>query len=304
MKLRQIYIRGMLMGAADLVPGISGGTVAFITGIYDRLINSLRSFDFKLWAVWKKEGWQGLVKAVDAVFLITLLAGILSSVLLLSHLVSWLLVTYPLHLNGLFFGLVAGSAVIISREMGGWTPSQLFFMVLGATLATFVSLFLPNLSNITPLTFFIAGMIAICAMILPGISGSFLLLTLGLYGPLVEAVKTLNWALLAAFAAGAGSGLLAFSHLLGWLFDKYKPATFAVFFGFVVASLKHIWPWQFLTRYKIDEKGKMLPLDTQVLPPWKFTEITSQPSYSLAVISLMVFGLLLVIYVSSKNKPA
>lgn len=302
MKLWQIYLRGMLMGAADLVPGISGGTVAFITGIYERLINSLRSFDLKLWSVWKKSGLKGVLKAVDATFLATLLAGILSSVLLLAHLISWLLATYPLHLNGLFFGLVAGSAVIISREMGGWSPSQLFFMLLGAFIATFISLILPNIGSITPLTFFIAGMIAICAMILPGISGSFLLLTLGLYGPLVEAVKAFNLAFIAAFTLGAGSGLLVFSHLLGWLFDHFRAATFAVLFGFVIASLKHIWPWQFLTSYKINEQGKMLPLDTQVLLPWKYTQITDQPSFQLSVLFLMLLGLLAVLRLASSNK--
>lgn len=302
MKLWQIYLRGMLMGAADIVPGISGGTVAFITGIYERLINSLRSFNLKLWSVWKKSGLKGVYKAVDATFLITLLAGILSSVLLLSHLISWLLASYPLHLNGLFFGLVVGSAVIISREMGGWTLHQLFFMLLGAVLASFISLVLPSIGSLTPLTFFIAGMIAICAMILPGISGSFLLLTLGLYGPLVEAVKAFNLVFIAAFAVGAGSGLLAFSHLLGWLFDHFRAATFAVLFGFVIASLKHIWPWQFLTSYKINEQGKMLPLDTQVLLPWKYSQITELPSHQLSVLILMLLGLLAVIYLASRNK--
>lgn len=304
MKLWRIYLRGMLMGAADIVPGISGGTVAFITGIYERLINSLRSFDLNLWGIWKKDGFTGVLKKVDAIFLVTLLAGILSSVLLLSHLISWLLATYPLQLNGLFFGLVVGSAVIISREMGGWSLKQLFFMFFGALVATFINLLLPSIGSITPLTFFFAGMIAICAMILPGISGSFLLLTLGLYGPLVDAVKSLNLIFLSTFIAGAGSGLLAFSHLLGWLFDHYKAATFATLFGFVIASLRHIWPWQFLTSYRISEKGEMLPLETQVLLPWKFAEITGQSSYQLSVIVLMLIGLLLVLYMSSKNKPA
>lgn len=289
------------MGAADLVPGISGGTVAFITGIYPRLINSLRSFDLTLWAVWKKEGIAGVFKAVDAVFLMALLAGILSSVAVLSHLISWLISSFPLHLNGLFFGLVAGSAVIISREMGGWTPSQLFFMLLGAFIATFISLLLPSVGSITPLTFFFAGMVAICAMILPGISGSFLLLTLGLYGPLIEAVKSFNLIFLGAFAAGAGLGILAFSHLLGWLFDHFKAATFATLFGFVIASLKHIWPWQMLSSYKIGEQGKMIPLETQVLPPWGFTEITHLPSHLPTVLLCMLIGLLLVIYMGSKN---
>lgn len=302
MKLWQIYLRGMLMGAADIVPGISGGTVAFITGIYERLINSLRSFDLKLWAVWKKDGLTGVLKAVDAIFLSTLFVGILSSVLLLSHLISWLLASYPLHLNGLFFGLVVGSAIIIAREIESWSLSQMFFMLAGALLATFVSLLLPSIGSITPLTFFFAGMLAICAMILPGISGSFLLLTLGLYGPLVEAVKSLNLIFLSAFIAGAGSGLLAFSHLLGWLFDHYRAATFATLFGFVLASLKHIWPWQFLSSYRISEQGKMLPLETQVLLPWKFSEITGHSSHQISVAILMLLGLLGVIYMSSRSK--
>lgn len=302
MKLWQIYLRGMLMGAADIVPGISGGTVAFITGIYERLINSLRSFDLKLWAVWKKDGLTGVLKAVDAIFLSTLFVGILSSVLLLSHLISWLLASYPLHLNGLFFGLVVGSAIIIAREIESWSLSQMFFMLAGALLATFVSLLLPSIGSITPLTFFFAGMLAICAMILPGISGSFLLLTLGLYGPLVEAVKSLNLIFLSAFIAGAGSGLLAFSHLLGWLFDHYRAATFATLFGFILASLKHIWPWQFLSSYRISEQGKMLPLETQVLLPWKFSEITGHSSHQISVAILMLLGLLGLIYMSSRSK--
>lgn len=302
MKLWQIYLRGMLMGAADIVPGISGGTVAFITGIYERLINSLRSFDLKLWAVWKKDGLTGVLKTVDAIFLSTLFVGILSSVLLLSHLISWLLASYPLHLNGLFFGLVVGSAIIIAREIESWSLSQMFFMLAGALLATFVSLLLPSIGSITPLTFFFAGMLAICAMILPGISGSFLLLTLGLYGPLVEAVKSLNLIFLSAFIAGAGSGLLAFSHLLGWLFDHYRAATFATLFGFILASLKHIWPWQFLSSYRISEQGKMLPLETQVLLPWKFSEITGHSSHQISVAILMLLGLLGLIYMSSRSK--
>lgn len=302
MKPWQIYLRGMLMGAADIVPGVSGGTVAFITGIYERLINSLRSFDLRLWSVWQKHGIAGVLKAVDAGFLAALLAGILSSVILLSHLMSWLLITYPMHLNGLFFGLVLGSAVIIGRELGFWTLTQLFFMISGGLAATFASQLLPSIGSITPATFFFAGMVAICAMILPGISGSFLLLTLGLYAPLIEAVKSFNLILLTAFAAGAGIGLLAFSHLLGWLFDHFRAATFAVLFGFVIASLKHIWPWQLLASYRINEQGKLIPLDTQVLPPWVFSDITGQASHAPMIIFLMLTGLLMVIYMASRSK--
>ncbi|SFX21764.1 DUF368 domain-containing protein [Marinospirillum alkaliphilum] len=301
MKLWQIYLRGLFMGAADVVPGVSGGTVAFITGIYERLINSLRSFDQRLWGVWKQQGLRGIWQAVDGLFLLTLLSGILSSILLLAHLISWLLVTWPHHLNGFFFGLVAGSAIIISRQVPHWSFSRILFIGLGALVSSLLTLLLPAIGTISTTTFFLAGMIAICAMILPGISGSFLLLVMGLYAPLVEAVKTLQSTLLLAFAMGAGVGLLAFSHLLGWLFDHYRSATFATLFGFVISSLPHIWPWQLLTRYRISEDGKVLPLDTQMLLPWHFTQITGEPSFFISVTLLALIGWILVLLLAPRN---
>ena len=302
MKAWQIYLRGMGMGAADVVPGISGGTVAFITGIYERLINCLRSFDWKLLAAWKKGGFKGVYQAVDGTFLLSLLAGVLTSLLLLAHLISWLLETYPHHLNGFFFGLVAGSGIIISRQITHWTFSRLFFIALGAVLASLLGLLLPSIGQITPLTFFLAGMISICAMILPGISGSFLLLVMGLYGPLIEALKAANLPLLFAFAGGAGIGLLAFSHLLGWLFEHNRAATFATLFGFVIASLSHIWPWQLLTHYRISPEGKMIPLDTQVLLPWDYAQATGEPSHLIPVVILALSGWLLVLWLAPRNE--
>ncbi|SFC37221.1 putative membrane protein [Marinospirillum celere] len=301
MRAWQIFIRGMAMGAADLVPGISGGTIAFITGIYERLINALRAFDWRLYRVWKNQGWKGVWQAVDGSFLVSLLAGILTVMLLLAHLISWILTNYPQQLNGFFFGLVAGSAFIISRQVAQWTLLRLLFMFMGGIFASFLSLLLPSLGQVNETTFFFAGMIAICAMILPGISGSFLLLVMGLYGPFVEAIKNLEIVLLLPFIGGALVGLLAFSHILGWLFDHFKAITFATLFGFVVASLQHIWPWQLLQRYRLDEQGKVIPLDTQVLLPWHYFEITSEPSNLISVVTSMLLGLLLVLYLSTRK---
>lgn len=298
MRAWQIFIRGMAMGAADLVPGISGGTIAFITGIYERLINCLRSFDWRLYTTWKQQGWKGVWQAIDGFFLVSLLSGVLAAFVLLAHLISWLLITYPYQLDGFFFGLVTGSALIISRQITRWTLVRLLFMGLGMLFATFIGLLLPSLGGVTGTTFFFAGMIAICAMILPGISGSFLLLVMGLYAPFVEAIKNLHLAFLLPFAGGAVSGLLVFSHILGWLFDHYRAVTFATLFGFVVASLKHIWPWQLLTRYRIDEKQNVIPLDTQVLPPWQYFEITGEPSNLISVTAFTLIGWLLVIYLA------
>jgi len=301
MRAWQIFIRGMAMGAADLVPGISGGTIAFITGIYERLINALRSFDWRLYSIWKQQGLRGVWQAIDGFFLASLLAGVLAAMVLLAHLISWVLDTYPYQLDGFFFGLVTGSALIISRQISSWTLMRLLFMGLGALFASFIGLLLPSMGNITSTTFFFGGMIAICAMILPGISGSFLLLVMGLYAPFVEAIKNLHFAFLLPFVGGAVSGLLVFSHILGWLFDHYRAATFATLFGFVVASLKHIWPWQLLTRYRIDEKNNVIPLDTQVLPPWHYFEITGEPSNLISVTTFTLIGWLLVVYLAPRK---
>ncbi len=294
----QIFLRGLAMGTADLVPGISGGTLAFITGIYERLINALRSFNWRLVKIARTQGLQGVWQAVDGAFLLSLVSGIATAMLVLANLMSWLLETYPQQLNGFFFGLVAASAVVISRQISTWSFVRLIFLALGVILASLLGQLLPNLGNLTPLTFFIAGMVAICAMILPGISGSFLLLVMGLYAPFVNAIKTLDFALLLPFGMGALSGLLMFSHLLGWLFTHYRTATFALLFGFVVASLKHLWPWQLLSRYRLDEQLRVIPLDTQVLLPWHYFTITGEPSNLISVSALALFGWLLVLWVS------
>ncbi|WP_114417338.1 DUF368 domain-containing protein [Marinospirillum perlucidum] len=301
MRSWQIYLRGLAMGSADMVPGISGGTLAFITGIYERLINCLRSFDWRLWQIWRTQGLKGVWQAVDGPFIVSLLAGIFSAVALLAHLVSWLLENHPQPLNGFFFGLVAGSALMISRQVTGWNWQRLLFLAAGALAANFISLLLPSVGSLSPTTFFIAGMIAICAMILPGISGSFLLLVMGVYGPFIEAIKNFNLSLILPFAGGAASGLLVFSHLLGWLFDHYRSATFAALLGFVVASLKHLWPWQQLTRYRLDEQQNVIPLDTQVLLPWQYFEVTGEPSNLIPVTICTLIGWILVLYLAPRS---
>lgn len=291
----QIYLRGIAMGAADIVPGISGGTIAFITGIYARLINCLRAFDWRLWGILRRDGVRGVLRAVDAGFLASLLGGILTSILLLTHLISWLLLTYPIPLYGFFFGLVAGSGIIVYREIRTWRLSLLAYILFGAFLAYALSAWLPSVADPTALTFFVAGAIAICAMILPGISGSFLLLVMGMYAPLIDAVKSLQVLFVGSFALGAGSGILMFSHVLGWLFEHYRSATFATLFGFIIASLPHIWPWK-----SASTTGH--PLDAQAITPWQYSDLSGQPHQLWLVIILALAGWFLVLYLA-KQQP-
>lgn len=302
MKPYQIYLRGIAVGAIDVVPGISGGTMAFILGVYERLIQALSRFDWTLWPIWKQQGFRGLWRAVDGSFLLTLVAGIGTGLFLMIHTVDWLLTHHPLTFKGFIFGLVLGSGVIIGREIKGWNIRTLAFLLLGGLLSLMLGLILPLIGGISPLTFFVAGMIAICAMLLPGISGSFMLLIMGLYGPVIHAVKTFDWPLLLPFALGAGLGLIAFSHLLVWLFRHYHSATFATLFGLVISSLPNIWPWQQVTRYRLDEGGKMFPLDSQFLQPWQYTEITGEPSLWISVSIAILIGWVLVILLAPGNK--
>ncbi|MFK7159554.1 DUF368 domain-containing protein [Marinospirillum sp. MEB164] len=294
----QIFLRGMLMGAADLVPGISGGTVAFISGIYLRLIHALQAIHPRLLPLWHQQGIKKVLEACDALFLFTLLAGILTSVALFAHLFSWLLAHYPYPLQGFFFGLVSASALVLAREVPQWKLHYLLLLFLGGLLSLSLAWLLPALGDLSPLTFFVAGMIAICAMILPGISGSFLLLIMGLYAPLLQAVRDVNWMLLGAFALGGIAGLLAFAQILGWLFARFRYATFAFLFGFVVASLKHLWPWQLLSRYRLTDEGQMIPLETHLLLPWHYSQVTAGPNFLFSVILMMIMGWGLVIWLA------
>lgn len=294
------------MGAADLVPGISGGTVAFILGIYPRLIAALASFKPSLFSLWRKQGFLAVWLAVDANFLLSLLLGIATSVALLAHLLSYLLLHFPLHLNGVFFGLVAASAWVVAKEVNSFRLTGLLALVLGVLLASQLKYFVPALSSVwgslSLLTYFLAGAIAICAMLLPGISGSFLLLSLGLYQPVIEALKTLNMPVIASFAAGALVGVLAFSQVLNWLLKNFKTATFAFLLGFILASLKNLWPWQELTSYRLTAKGELLPLETLNLLPSHYEQLTNQAAFSLSVSLLMLASFLVVIVSAQHNQ--
>lgn len=239
-----IFLRGMLMGAADIVPGVSGGTMAFITGIYDRLLAAIAAFDFPLLRLLSRgeigAGWRH----VDGSFLALLMAGVLCSVFSMARGISYLLETHPLLLWSFFFGLILGSAWLLLRRVTRWGTAAVLGLLLGSAFAGLVGLS-PALSfSASPMAFFFAGFIAICAMILPGISGSFILVLLGMYAPVLEAIDTLRLGTLLLFAIGAGCGLLVFSRLLHYLLLHHHHITLATLTGFLVGSLLTVWPWK------------------------------------------------------------
>lgn len=239
-----IFLRGMAMGAADLVPGVSGGTVALITGIYDDLLQSISSVSFGLVGTWRTEGFKGVLRAVNAPFLIALAAGIATSILAFSGLLHHLLAFHKPQLFAFFFGLVAASIPLVGREVMKRNVGTAVLFLLGAAL-TFAIGSLPPMESAASLPYlFFCGALAACAMILPGISGSFILLLLGVYSPVIAAIKDFDWVVVATVGAGAISGLLGFSRGLKSMLTRARNNVMAVLSGLLLGSLQALWPWK------------------------------------------------------------
>ena len=246
-----VAIKGACMGAADVIPGVSGGTIAFITGIYDQLIGSINSINaeaVKLFFTGKfKEFW----KHINGTFLLSLFCGILFSVVTLAGLMQYLLDSHPIQTWAFFFGLIVASSLFILRGIKGWNLKAVIFLILGIGLGITVCTLSPTTTPDALWFIFLSGAIAICAMILPGISGSFILLILGKYKFIMEAITGLttgqavgeNIVILGVFAVGAVCGIIAFSHILNWLLARYHKQTLLVLAGFIIGSLVKVWPW-------------------------------------------------------------
>jgi putative membrane protein len=254
-----IALKGVAMGAADVVPGVSGGTIAFISGIYEELIDSISKVSLATLKLWKKEGFSAMWQELNGNFLISLAIGIGLSIITLAKLIRHLLETQPILIWSFFFGLVLASIIYVARQITRWNLGAIILLIGGALTAYFITTLTPQTSNVSYPYVFFSGALAICAMILPGISGSFILLLLGMYRPVLDAINDKNIGLLATLMLGAVVGLLSFSRLLKWLFDHYANLTLAVLTGFIIGSLNKIWPWkEVLEAEMINGKLKIL----------------------------------------------
>ncbi|MDR1348977.1 MAG: DUF368 domain-containing protein [Prevotellaceae bacterium] len=298
-----IFFKGIAMGAADVIPGVSGGTIAFITGIYERLIDAIKSINIKNIKLLLKGRFKEFCISVDVAFLGVLLGGIAISFVSLAKLMTFLITGYPLFVWSFFFGLIVASTVFVARSVNWNIKTVATFIIF-----TVIAFFITSPEN-TPLSssseywyIFLCGAIAICAMILPGISGSFILVLMGQYMFMMEALAAFDFIVIGVFLCGAGIGIIAFSRVLSWLFKRFKTITMASLTGFMFGSLNKIWPWKSTVSTFTDRHGIEQPLSQKNILPSAYSELTNGDSHLLSVIMFAFVGFMLIFTIEFVSK--
>ena len=283
-----IVLRGFLMGASDVVPGVSGGTMAFILGIYEELINAIKSVDLTFIKLILTFKFKEAFNILPWKFLASVFIGILLAIFSLARLLEWLLENKPVLLWSFFFGLVVASIIMVARRISRWTALTLGVSLIVALGAYWLVGLVPTETPTDWWFVFLSGVIAICAMILPGISGSFILVLLGKYEYILGAVNNRDFLTLGIFALGAVIGITSFAQLLSWLFKKHHNLTIAMLTGLMLGSLRKIWPWKETLAFMTDRHGAQVPIEQiNVLPAAFTTEVA-------AAIGLAILGFAIV----------
>lgn len=255
-------LKGMAMGVANVIPGVSGGTIALITGIFERLINAIKSFNISALKLILKGDFKGFAKHTDLWFIVSIFFGIFVAILSIAKIFDYLFVEYPVYIWSFFFGLILASVYFVGKTIDKWGAGVIISFLIGTAGAMMFTFMTPASENDSFLYLMLCGAIAMCSMILPGLSGSFVLILLGNYKLIfIDAVNDLNTAILIPVAIGAGGGILAFSHLLSWLYKKFKNQTIALLTGFILGSLGIIWPWKTPIEETFADKVKVVGYD-------------------------------------------
>lgn len=252
----QTMLKGGAMGIAEVIPGVSGGTIAFISGIYERLLNSVKSFDIELIKLLLNRQFSAIWTKIDGWFLVSLISGMFTGIIAGVFLIDYFIRNYPEPLWGFFFGLIIASAVFIGRQIQHWNIQRILLLLVGFGIAFGITMISPAEGNTAAWYIFISGVIAISALILPGVSGSFMLLLMGVYTVIIPSLRhfiqfrdTASLGIIAVFAGGCLVGLTGFSRVMSWLFSHYKSSTFVILTGFLIGSLNKIWPWRNVSLY-------------------------------------------------------
>ncbi len=290
-----LCLRGMAMGGADVIPGVSGGTIAFITGIYEELIKSIKSVNAKLFKTLLKEGIAAAWKQINGNFLLAVVSGILISIFSLARLISWFLLHHPMLVWAFFFGLIVGSAIYIGRKIEKWSAPTFFFLIAGTSLAYYITIATPATTPDKVWFVFISGAIALCALILPGISGAFILVLLGKYEYMLNAVRDFNLFIIAVFTAGGIVGVVAFSNVIAWLFKNYPNATLALLGGFMIGSLNKLWPWKKVLEWTLNSHGEKVALLEQSISPAEYANLYNVDPQILPVLITALAGMAIII---------
>lgn len=253
-----LILKGIAMGAANVVPGVSGGTIALITGIFERLIDAIKSFNMKAVKLLLGFKLKEFAHHIDFYFLISVFAGIAIAIISLAKLFDYLFINYPVYIWAYFFGLVLASVYFVGKRINQWSIAVIIAFILGAVVAIGISVLNPATENSSVIYLLICGVVAICSMILPGLSGSFVLILMGNYQlVMIDAVNQRDLTILIPVGIGAVVGLLAFSHVLSWVFKHYRNQTIALLTGFILGSVSILWPWQKLI-YLTDAAGQQI----------------------------------------------
>jgi len=290
-----LYLKGVAMGGADVIPGVSGGTIAFITGIYERLLNAIKSIDLVALKLLLRFDIKGFWDKIDGTFLIVLFLGIATSIFSLAKLITFLLITYPIQVWSFFFGLIIISAILVAKSIHHWKPIDFIAVTLGIVIAYLITAASPATTSDSLLFIFVSGAVAISAMILPGISGSFILLLMGKYQYMMQALTEFNLPVILVFISGCIVGLLAFASGISWMLKKFYNPTIALLAGFMVGSLNKVWPWKKVVVSVIDRHGEAKPVKEQNLFPNEYLEATGQDPFFLQALLFVFLGIAIVI---------
>ena len=276
-----VTVKGICMGAADVIPGVSGGTIAFMTGIYEELVGSINSINGEAVKLLFSGKFKAFWKHINGNFLLSLVAGILISILSLAKLMTYLLTNHPIQTWAFFFGLIVASSIFILKGISSWKFKDIVMLILGIIIGVVVCTLTPTQTPDGLWFIFICGAIAICAMILPGISGSFILLILGKYEYMLGTItkitsgdgRLLDFAVILIFVVGALIGILAFSRFLHWLLARYHRATLLVLAGFIIGSLVKVWPWSDMATVAASQHPELA-----ALPSFVWEDVAAQYS--------------------------
>ena len=289
-----LALKGCAMGMADVVPGVSGGTIAFISGIYEELLDSIRSVDATALRLLLRFRLAEFWRHINGRFLLPVLLGIAVAIFSLARLMTYLLTNQPIAIWSFFFGLIVASALLVARQIGRWDWRTVLAFAVGAAAAWWITVATPAETPDDWWFVMLSGAIAICAMILPGISGAFILLLLGKYQYIMHAVGEVDIPVIAVFVIGAAAGIISFSHLLSWLLKHWHDVTVAVLMGFMVGSLNKVWPWKETVETYLDSHGVAQPLVQNNIAPGTFEQLTGQPSLLVQAILLGIVGFLVI----------